>query len=481
MQRIKCILGASIVCRWLFALTDWLGGQWKSSRVVRAFLTPSRRALGASESSVFARLWDWLHGALCRLYEKLRLERLLGDSMFNQLWFWCMLPVAFAALLPTMVVAAMGAVAVCSLVLKLVRDRQQQLTFSPINKYVMLYCAVYAVGTVASVTPRASLPVGLLTVFFTLFALVPLNSVDSRGRLERMVKCMVLGGALVSVYGIVQYVFRFGYQSDAWVDSDMFSAISFRVVATLENPNMLGQYLVLMIPLGGACLLNAKEKKERLLWLCCCGVLCACMLLTFSRGAWLALLCAGLVFAVLINPRLLMLAPFALVALYFVLPDTIVQRFTSIGNLADNSTSYRVSIWLGSVRMLADYWLCGVGPGDAAFNTVYPTYAYDEIVTPHSHNLLLQITTDAGVCALVLFCVILLCYFRWLCAALHREKGGKGRLLHIAFLSGTAGFMVQAMTDYSFYNYRVMFLFWAYFGLGMAAARWGELPEEVEE
>ena len=480
MQRVKNILNASFVCRWLFAIADWLGVQWENSRVVQAFLTPSGRGEGASRSSLFAHIWNWVHGILCWLYEKLRLEKLLGDSVFTQLWLWCMLPVAFAALLPTKVVAGLSAVAVCSLLLKLVRDRQRELTYSPINKYVMLYCVVYAVGTVASVTPRASLPVGLLTVFFTLFALVPLNSVDSRGQMERMVRLMVLGGVLVSLYGMAQYVFRFGYQSDAWVDSSMFGAIGFRVVATLENPNMLGQYLVLMIPLGGACLLNAKEKKERWFWLGCCGVMCVCMLLTFSRGAWLALLCAGLVFAVLINPRLLMAAPFGLLVLYFVLPDTIIQRFTSIGNLADRSTSYRVSIWLGSLRMLKDYWLCGVGPGDVAFNTVYPTYSYDEIVTPHSHNLLLQITADAGVCALVLFCVILFCYFRWLCAALHREKSTQGRLLHIAFVAGVVGFMVQAMTDFSFYNYRVMFVFWVYLALGMAAARWSELPEEVE-
>ena len=37
--------------------------------------------------------------------------------------------------------------------------------------------------------------------------------------------------------------------------------------------------------------------------------------------------------------------------------------------------------------------------------------------------------------------------------------------------------MVQAMTDYSFYNYRVMFLFWAYLALGGLAARRGQLPE----
>jgi len=67
-----------------------------------------------------------------------------------------------------------------------------------------------------------------------------------------------------------------------------------------------------------------------------------------------------------------------------------------------------------------------------------------------------------------------------LCAALHREKSTQGRLLHIAFVAGVVGFMVQAMTDFSFYNYRVMFVFWVYLALGMAAARWSELPEEVE-
>lgn len=52
-----------------------------------------------------------------------------------------------------------------------------------------------------------------------------------------------------------------------------------------------------------------------------------------------------MIFLVLLNPRVLVLAPVvlpvALVALYFVLPDTVISRFTSIGNLEDTSTSYR--------------------------------------------------------------------------------------------------------------------------------------------
>ena len=205
--------------------------------------------------------------------------------------------------------------------------------------------------------------------------------------------------------------------------------------------------------------------------------MCVCMLLTMSRGAWLGLLFAGAVFVVLLNPRLIMLAPFALVALYFVLPDTVISRFTSIGNLGDNSTSYRVFIWLGVLDMLKDYWLCGVGPGEAAFNSVYPAYSYNAIIAPHSHNLFLQIVCDAGIVALVVFFLVLIVYFRTTCCAISRETQPDSRLLQIAFTAGVCGFLVQAMTDYSFYNYRVMFLFWAYLALGSLCARRSELTE----
>jgi putative inorganic carbon (HCO3(-)) transporter len=201
------------------------------------------------------------------------------------------------------------------------------------------------------------------------------------------------------------------------------------------------------------------------------------MILTFSRGAWLGLLMAGAVFVILLNPRLILLAPFALAALYFLMPETVISRFTSIGNLGDNSTSYRVYIWMGVLAMLKDYWLCGIGPGDDAFNMVYPAYSYNAIVAPHAHNLFLQIVCDAGVCALVLFLLLLLAYFRRLCRAVSRETEFHSRVHQIAFTAGVCGFLVQAMTDYSFYNYRVMFLFWAYLALGMACARRTELPE----
>ena len=169
----------------------------------------------------------------------------------------------------------------------------------------------------------------------------------------------------------------------------------------------------------------------------------------------------------------MVLAPFALIALYFVMPDTVIDRIASVGDLKDTSTSYRFSIWMGSLAMLKDYWLCGIGPGTAAFNQVYPAYSYNAANAQHAHNLYLQMVADGGICLLVLFVVLLFVLFRHMCARLTLKRRDGSRIYLIAIMSGITGFLAQGMTDYSFYNYRVTLLVWAVVGLGAAWARCG--------
>ena len=482
MEREQRAVKASLLFKVLFALCLWFGRQWQGSGLIQWFIHPPLRLERAeSESSVFTRLWRAVHGGLCRIYGLLRLDRLFAGSIFQKPWLWAGAAAVLSPILPTMAVLGLVLVSCFSLLLRLLERRERELLYTPYNRYIWMYAAVYLAGTWFSVTRSGSLLGGCLTVAFILFALVLENAVETRRALDALLMLMVLAGAAVALYGICQYLFGWGYQSDAWVDSDMFSDITFRVTATLENPNMLGQYLILAISLGGAGLLSARTWGKRALYFCCCGVMCVCMLLTFARGAWLGLLFAGFVFVLFLQPRLLLLSPLLLVALYFVLPDTVIARFTSIGNLGDQSTSYRVYIWMGTLAMLKDYWLCGVGPGDAAFNLVYPRYSYSGVTAPHSHNLFLQIMCDAGVVALVIFVLLLFHFFRDLCAAFCKEKDAFSRFHQAGITAGMAGFMVQAMTDYSFYNYRVMFLFWTFIALGALTARRGRLPERRTE
>ncbi len=471
LSSIWSALARSALGRGFDALCRRMGELWSSGLIVGTFCDPPyARAPRKGEPGAVRKV-------LCALYRTLRLDKLLEGSVFLRCFVWCLLAAVLAPLLPTMAVLGLALVGCGSVVLRLLHESERALEPCPLSLPVAVYALCYLAGTLTSVDVRSSLPVGVLTLAFIFFSLAIFRAADTRAQLDALTALLVTVGAAVSCYGILQYVFKWGYQSAAWVDEDMFSTIQFRVGSTLQNPNMLGQYLILTIALGGAKLLGAKDVWRRLYYLGCCGVMCLCMILTYSRGAWLGLLFAGAVFFILWQPRLLVLVPFALLALFAVLPETVTARFTSIGDLADQSTSYRVSIWLGTIRMLRDgYWLFGIGPGEAAFNRVYPFYSYEAIIAPHSHNLFLQIVCDAGIFGLLAFLWVLIRYFRTLCAALSDRSDGAARLLRIGFLAGILGFLVQAMTDYSFYNYRVMLIFWAYLGAGMLSARRAE-PE----
>ena len=203
MNRAIEIWNSSILGRVLTAICLWFSGQWQRSRVVRAFVAPMA-GRQAAESSVFFRLWDLIRGGLCALYRRLGLERLFGGSIFLCLTLWCSAAVVLAPLLPTMAVLALAAVAFASLALNLVRDRARPLAYSPVNRYILLYAAVYLAATATSVTPRQSLFPGLLMVFFMAFALVVENAVDSWERAEQLVFLMVLAGGVVALLGVGQ-------------------------------------------------------------------------------------------------------------------------------------------------------------------------------------------------------------------------------------------------------------------------------------
>lgn len=479
MEQMRTIIQASVLYRVLAAICLWFSGQWQRSGVIQWFIHPPLALEQAeSKSSVFYRLWDKIHQFLNWLWRMLCLEKLFAGSIFLKSWLWCGAAVILAPILPTMAVLELAMVGSFSVLLNLMRDRQRDLFYVPMNRYIWLYAGIYLVGTFFSVNLKGSLLGGMLTVAFVLFTIMLENAVTTRRQLDVLIAMMVLAGTVVALYGILQYLFGWGYQSTAWVDTDMFGD-SFRVPSTLENPNMLGQYLILAIPLGGAGLLSAKDWAQRVWYFICCGIMCVCMLLTLSRGAWLGLLFAGFLFVLFLQPRLLLLAPIALVALYFVLPDTIINRFSSIGDLGDSSTSYRVYIWIGTLAMLKDYWLCGIGPGTGAFNLVYPAYSYNAANAQHAHNLFLQIMSDGGVVALVVFLLIIFIFCRVICSALSRNRSWRARCYLAGAIGGVGGFMAQSMTDYTFYNYRVALLFFAVLALGASFARLAE--QEVED
>ena len=100
MEQVKRVLDGSLLWRAACAVCLWFSGQWKRSRVIQWFVHPGVWDRSLSEESVFYRLWSLIRRGLCWLYEKLRLEKLFGGSVFLQTFVWCAIPVAAAPALP---------------------------------------------------------------------------------------------------------------------------------------------------------------------------------------------------------------------------------------------------------------------------------------------------------------------------------------------------------------------------------------------
>lgn len=112
-----------------------------------------------------------------------------------------------------------------------------------------------------------------------------------------------------------------------WVDTDMFESIQFRVYSTLDNPNVLGEYFLLVIPTAVACFFVTKNNLMRIFCFFATAVMMVCLILTYSRGCYIGIIVAAGVFLVLLDRRFILLGVVALLLMPFVLPDTIVNRF----------------------------------------------------------------------------------------------------------------------------------------------------------
>ncbi len=407
--------------------------------------------------------------------------------------------------LPTMVLAGLVIYVFLCFFIKLIRGKRT-IHAEPLDIMTAAFAVILFLGGTISLSP-GSLKPALLFVCLLMGYFETVWLLRERKWLIRCSVAGVLSATLTSLYGIFQYLTGTSLMAEAWVDSEMFASIGGRAVGTLENPNMFGEYLVLMIPLAVVMLVGHGEGLRRVQAFLCLGIMGVCLILTWSRGAWLGLIFAAVLFLFIWHKRSMWLVFAGIAAiplLPYVLPESIIQRFTSIGNLSDSSTSYRVYIWRAACDMIRDMGMTGIGIGEEAWFRVYPMYAYLGVeAAPHSHNLFLQIWLEMGICGLLVFIAILffLCQSLFtLCRDLRdcgkvsllelrdREKGSLSgsdfnrmtrrtrtqlRITCAAPLAGVFAVLVQGMTDYSWYNYRVYLMFWLMVGLTSAFIRNG--------
>ena len=168
----------------------------------------------------------------------------------------------------------------------------------------------------------------------------------------------VLMGVLVGLHGVYQYIVGTPIPA-GWV-SVYETGVRTRAFSIVGSPNILGCLMVMLAPMAAGLAYTMRGNGRKLLCWAGVGVMCLCCVFTFSRGAWVGLAVAVVLFALLRDRRLLLLA--ALAALAGLLTPQIANRisFLFTADFArNNSTAGRGARW--------EYGLGLLGRSDALF------------------------------------------------------------------------------------------------------------------
>ena len=130
---------------------------------------------------------------------------------------------------------------------------------------------------------------------------------------------------LLSLHGIFQYIVGVEIP-DAWT-SNTEMGVRTRVFSITGSPNIFGSLIVMAAPTVASLIYSCKKPFWKVFYFCCTLIMCLCLLFTFSRGAWVGLIAAVLLFALYVDKRLIGMMTAAMAAILVAVPS-ITSRLT---------------------------------------------------------------------------------------------------------------------------------------------------------
>lgn len=254
------------------------------------------------------------------------------------------------------------------------------------------------------------------------------------------------------------------------------------------NPNIAGGALALLLPPAVALLLWGRGRWLRLLALIVAGVLGLGLILTQSRGAWLA--AAG---ALAIMPGLryrrwwFLVAAVAVVAAIGVLvvgPGQLLQPiFPAVGvtETTVNTLSGRLEVWSRAIYLIQDFSFTGAGPGmfQKVVNVLYPLFSIGpDAEIPHAHNTFLQAAADFGIPGLIAQAALIMTLAGALIAGLRQRNQGTLAALAVGLLAALMVYVLHGLIDAPLYaSQRTYILAAGVFGAAAALSEYLLLGE----
>ena len=293
---------------------------------------------------------------------------------------------------------------------------------------------------------------------------------------------VILLTAFLALHGIYQYVIGVEIPS-SWV-SQTEMGVRTRVFSLCGSPNILGSLMVMTAPLWAALIYFCRSTKAKLFALLMTVCCCLTLLFTFSRGAWIGIIVAVVIFALFVDKRLLALLGVAVAAILAFVPS-ITSRLTYLFTsdyAAASSTGGRAIRWALGQELLHENspWL-GFGLGRfggavAMNNQVLDTT--EEFSYFYMDKYYLKTMVEMGYLGIIFYALLLIALVVLGIKAIQRSDVnfalipgdplqravGNYRVLTIAIFAGLCGVLAHCFFENIFEETYMEAYFW-----GMAA------------
>lgn len=297
---------------------------------------------------------------------------------------------------------------------------------TPIHFLVFLYWIATTISTGFSPVKKAAfadwINVTLLLMLFPLCVRV----LQSKSCRSWLIAVYLHVSLIVSVYAMNQWHNHVPPLA-TWVDPDSSLSKATRVYSYLGNPNLLAGYILPAVVLSLMAVFVWRTRVRKALALTMFLLNTATLILTLSRGGWIALLVVVIALLVLLNYwwsdfispfwrtwglRLIFGSLIGLLLLTIVLLEPVRERISSMfAGRGDSSNNVRINVWISAREMIRAYPL-GIGPGHTAFNKIYPLYQQGPRFSALSaYSIFLEVTVESGFFGLACFLWLLTVIF----------------------------------------------------------------------
>lgn len=344
----------------------------------------------------------------------------------------------------------------------------------------LAFLAIALIGIPFSTAAKGS--IGTWARYAGYILLVPAVAAVARKEANRRVLLWILvgAGAIAAVIGVIQYLNPSTIKAIGLQGLD--ESVATRIYSTYVNPNFYSEYLVLLF---GATLSLAFAEKGffRGLAVGLLGLEAVVLLLTYTRGSWLALI-AGFVVAVLMIDARYLWALLGAGGLGAAVVPSIRHRVLSIFSLG-GTASFRLRLWrLAGTIIERNPWLgVGIGQFVPAFKDV--SLQHPELATSFliygAHNSYFTIMAETGILGGLAF-VWMVAYVCKMGVFYNARMGSDdtAKLQNAALTVGLVAFAINAVTSNSFQHPQAAVFFFVVAGLqaGLGASFWTRPAEE---